>query len=263
MKIYRIKNWDRLYENNRSRTVKSLAWVPVPNKHDGEGYCTVMSHPKAAEIFTAWVLMLQVASRCHPRGTLVRDNGTPLTPEALAVRTRGKAEWFAQALEFLAKEDIGWIEATEEPAQQLPDQPDTTLPPDCQAGDEEGKGREENEGKSSAAGAAPASDEEWLASLQSNEAYKGIDVKGEYAKMVNWCQVKGKQPTRRYFINWLNHAGQSAHPVWVQIKNLEEKLMKHPANRESIYFKRDCTDAQKAEFAALKAKLAQLKEQNG
>ena len=37
MILYRIKNWDERYENNRSRRVKDLQWVPTPNHHDGDG----------------------------------------------------------------------------------------------------------------------------------------------------------------------------------------------------------------------------------
>lgn len=61
----------------------------------------------------------------------------------------------------------------------------------------------------STAGAVPASEvgeEAWIDSLKSNPAYTGIDVAREHAKMVQWCEVSGKQPTRRRFINWLNRA---------------------------------------------------------
>ncbi|MHC1766140.1 MAG: hypothetical protein AB9869_17870 [Verrucomicrobiia bacterium] len=50
------------------------------------------------------------------------------------------------------------------------------------------------------------SDEEWLASLGADPAYEGISVPTEYAKMVRWCEVNKKQPTRRRFVNWLNRA---------------------------------------------------------
>jgi hypothetical protein len=141
MRFYRIKDWDGRYENNRSRTVKDLAWVAIPNRHDGEGYSMVMAHPKAAEIFTAWILMLQVASRCQPRGSLLRDNGSPHTPQSLALKTRAKVEWFVIAFEVLASDEIRWIECVETIENtgdaldcQLPDSV-VTVP--CQSGDEE------------------------------------------------------------------------------------------------------------------------------
>ena len=49
-----------------------------------------------------------------------------------------------------------------------------------------------------------ACDEEFLEELQRNPAYSMFDVKVIYHRMVAWCSVKGKDPTRRRFINWLN-----------------------------------------------------------
>lgn len=48
------------------------------------------------------------------------------------------------------------------------------------------------------------SDEEWMQSLTVNPAYGHINVPAEFGKMAAWCQVKGKQPTRSRFLNWLN-----------------------------------------------------------
>lgn len=108
--LYRIKNWEELYENNRSRKVKDLQWVPTPNRHDGDGFIHIMSLPDASEVYAGWMLILQVASRCHPRGTLVRGNGTPHTAASLAAKTRGRVEWFEKALTALRDEEVGWLE---------------------------------------------------------------------------------------------------------------------------------------------------------
>jgi hypothetical protein len=148
VKLYRILDWEKIYENNRSRTVKDLAWVAIPNRHDGEGYSMIMAHPKAAEIFAAWILMLQVASRCQPRGSLVRDNGRPHTPQSLALKTRAKAEWFVTALQVLSSDEIGWIECEEMP-ENIGDAPHCHPPVSvptaaCQSGDEEQNGMEWN-----------------------------------------------------------------------------------------------------------------------
>lgn len=47
-------------------------------------------------------------------------------------------------------------------------------------------------------------DSEFLAECKSNDAYKGIDVDRELAKMRAWCTVNGKQESKRRFVNWLN-----------------------------------------------------------
>jgi hypothetical protein len=106
--LYRINNWSALFENNRSRQCDKLSWVPVPNSHDGENYSMLMDQPNAAELYTAWILMLQVASKCNPRGTLTRGNGQPHDARSLAVKTRARAEWFTAALNYLTS-NTDWL----------------------------------------------------------------------------------------------------------------------------------------------------------
>lgn len=53
---------------------------------------------------------------------------------------------------------------------------------------------------------AKFNDREWLSFLATQSCYTGIDVAREYAKMVLWCQVNRKKPSRARFINWLNKA---------------------------------------------------------
>lgn len=104
---YRVRDWDARYENAQSRKCVTLNWVPVPARHDSERYCELISLENGAEIYTAWILCLQVAARSDRRGWLLRSDGTPHTPETLELKTRGKAEWFRFALPYLAK--IGWL----------------------------------------------------------------------------------------------------------------------------------------------------------
>ncbi len=101
MKLYKIRDWDSYFENNRSRYIESLTWVAIPNKHQGEHYSKIITHQDGAIIFAAWVLIIQVASKCRPRGVLVRDDGTPLDTESLSLKTRAPKEWFETALSFL------------------------------------------------------------------------------------------------------------------------------------------------------------------
>ncbi len=60
--------------------------------------------------------------------------------------------------------------------------------------------------KGSANGSRPQSVEDWLKELESDKTYAGIDVRREYGKMLAWCNVRGKQSTKRRFVNWLNQA---------------------------------------------------------
>jgi len=104
MKLYKIRDWDRLFENNRSREIKSLTFVLFPNRHDGENFSAIMAHKNGAEIFSAWCLILQVASKCDPRGTLLRGGKKPHDSASLALKTRAPEKWFKLALEFLESE---------------------------------------------------------------------------------------------------------------------------------------------------------------
>lgn len=134
MKLYSIRRWDELFENNRSRTVSDLSWVKIPNRHDGENYSTIITHKKGAEIFAAWILIVQVASRCQPRGTLLRDNKKPHTPLSLSIKTRAPKDWFELALDFLEKE-TDWLDIQHVAGECQETVRQVTC--DCQAGDEE------------------------------------------------------------------------------------------------------------------------------
>lgn len=112
MNLYQIRDWDRTYENNRTRELKQLAWVPIPNKQDGDGYTAIMSLENGPAIFGAWIACVQIASRCDPRGTLVRDGGKPHDSHSLARMSRMPAGLIEEMLSALSGEDINWLTIT-------------------------------------------------------------------------------------------------------------------------------------------------------
>ncbi len=65
---------------------------------------------------------------------------------------------------------------------------------------------ETKKNKEGANGSRPQSVEDWLKELEADKTYQGIDVRREYGKMLAWCNVRRKQPTKRRFINWINGA---------------------------------------------------------
>ena len=107
--IYRIKDWDQLYEKAQTRKCKAMNWVAVPNRHDGAGYASIAAHERSCELFTAWILILEVASKMPTRGLLFKD-GRPVTTRDLAKRTRFPEEIFALAFSVLVQPEIGWLE---------------------------------------------------------------------------------------------------------------------------------------------------------
>lgn len=104
-----VKDWNTLFENAASRKLKGLGWVPIPNSHDSLAYCRMMSRKDGPEIFAAWILIVQLASRCSERGILASSDGRPYCPEEMAVKTRGPERIFTLALPYLCS--AGWLES--------------------------------------------------------------------------------------------------------------------------------------------------------
>ena len=105
---YRVCRWDELYENNRTREYKTLAWWPCPNDLGTDNYTAILDHPDGAAHYGAWTAILCVASTTKPRGLLVRENGAPHDATSLARITRMPFSVFEAALpRFL---DIGLLE---------------------------------------------------------------------------------------------------------------------------------------------------------
>lgn len=123
MLLYRIANWDSHFENNRTRELKGMSWVPIPNKMDGDGYTELLEHVDGAAHYGAWVAIVLVASKCDPRGTLLRSTGTPHDPVTLSRISRLPPEVFESALPRLVQ--IGWVTAEEigtEPVREIAQQ---------------------------------------------------------------------------------------------------------------------------------------------
>lgn len=131
--MLRVTDWHKHFENNRTRELKRLEWVPMPTKQDGDGYTELLDHPDGAAHFGCWCAIVEVAAKCQPRGVLARapvpipqEGATPSQasagrvqrahdPDSLARMTGIKAEILAIAISRLLH--IGWLETFEpEPA---------------------------------------------------------------------------------------------------------------------------------------------------
>lgn len=113
MSVYRVKNWAELYEKAQTRKCKDMKWVAVPNKMDGSGYALVAAHQRNCELFTAWILILEVASKMPTRRLLFK-NGKPVGPPELSRRTRFSEDIFHLAFQILVEPDIDWLERVAE-----------------------------------------------------------------------------------------------------------------------------------------------------
>ena len=106
---YRVKDWDKHFEKAESRRCKNMLWVAMPTKHDGSGFRRVASYHRAAELFAAWILIVETAAKMPTRGLLFKD-GKALTAKDLHYRTGFPEEIFVMALDKLVEPEIGWLE---------------------------------------------------------------------------------------------------------------------------------------------------------
>lgn len=114
MEILRIRNWDDNFENNRTRELKNISWVPVPNSFDGDGFTVLTNHKNGIQHYGAWILILGVASKCEMRGTLLRRNKKPHDSASLSRMTGVSKEIFDEVIPRLLDNEIGWLEIVDE-----------------------------------------------------------------------------------------------------------------------------------------------------
>jgi hypothetical protein len=110
--MLRIRDWAARYENNRTRDMKRMFWVPVRCDLSEDGYVELLDHPDGPVHFAAWVILLLIGALCTPRGTLTRDNGRPHDAASLARLSRIPREAFDAAIPRLLA--ISWLEETQE-----------------------------------------------------------------------------------------------------------------------------------------------------
>jgi hypothetical protein len=155
------------------------------------------------QVFCGWCLIIQVASKMPTRGVLIDEDGA-LTASDLSAKTGYPEAIFTQALLALCRPDIAWMEEVDWPQNGESPATSRNFPPEGNR--REGKGTEGQEKKCSRADARPPSitDAQWLGLLKADATYAGIDIDREYGKMLRWCEVNNRKPTRRRFMNWLN-----------------------------------------------------------
>ncbi len=101
------------------------------------------------------------------------------------------------------KRDISVKEQTRLRVQRSRSNANVTLHSNSNSNSKNNKKEKEEEKKATT---AAVSDDQWLDSLQSNPAYKLLQVRTEYARAQVWAETNKRQCTRRFFVNWLNRA---------------------------------------------------------
>jgi hypothetical protein len=212
--LYKIRDWEKSFDHrDTARTEGPLKWVKVPTKTDTYGFRRIAMEKDATDILAAWYLILGIAAKQerNERGLLSRG-GEPLTPEDLAMMTGFNSRIFARTLAFLSQGKDPWLvaqvcEKSQEFAKNATrldySRVDENRLEEMTAGDSAEVSAPQPVQSVSDAG---QSDAEWLESLKSNPAYRGIDVAREHAKALVWAAENKKQMSRRRFVNWLNRA---------------------------------------------------------
>lgn len=232
-----IVDWGKHYENYRTRELKALSWVPLPNKHDGDGYTELVNHPNGAAHFGAWCALVQLASRCHNgdtsvvstekhrfnakydstdhpfgRGILLRENGEGHDERSLERITRIPSEVWKEALPRLLS--IGWIK-NYEPTEQSPiEHRDSTDVAPLNGIEWNGKNGREGTVSTPVAPtrrtvSAPSMFYDFSESLWHGisdeqvalwgEAYPAVDIDLELRQIGEWCKSNGARGKKQ---NW-------------------------------------------------------------
>lgn len=187
---YQVVDWDKWYENSKSRERKACSFVCLPNKQHGLGFARIMSEPDGMEIYGIWVCILCACSQqAAPRaGFLTLDGhraGTAWAPEDLALKFHraGFADKIARALEVLSSEKVGWLRIVQSarlvPAKCPPATRD--VPDQCPVSALEEKRREEKRSTHThSAGARPfqASDEAERPSATNRQNFPEVAIPG-------------------------------------------------------------------------------------
>ena len=241
MKVYRIVDWEKNYECNRTREVKEVRWIPVPVKQDGYGYCVLTATNGAARL-GAWLAILQTAAKSQVRGTLLRDGRHAHTAESIALKARISAKDVEDAINVCLGHDVGWIEVIdiEGDTPKEEEQPATfsqegaTRSRKCAlhnstlhnktvqdmvggVGDATVPQPDKHSTAQSVADDRPGrrsppamADADWVGKNSEEYRAQGVDVEREHVKATQWCKANGKPLTVRRFVNWLNRSIDSA-----------------------------------------------------
>lgn len=110
MTCYRIKAWDAVFENNRSRQFEEPSYVNWPVRRDSEGFASLMRDAAGMAAFGLFGALVQWLGRqpaqCRRTGYLYDDKGA-MTPQRFAARMAAPLADVSAAWERLVA--IGWL----------------------------------------------------------------------------------------------------------------------------------------------------------
>ena len=107
--IFRIKQWQKLYETHETKKYKRLGWIKSPCDLQSTGLSIIREHDDAAGIIGVWVLLRKyAASREAPRDGVIGRIDSPLSLRAIAIAIGLPEQIVVTAMPILVS--VGWIE---------------------------------------------------------------------------------------------------------------------------------------------------------
>ncbi len=228
--VYQVRDWDRHFENFKSRTVDRCGYVCTPNKQHGEGLTYILSLNDGLSIYGVFNLILGACSQHgKPReGWLTNDGtaqGKPWTASSLSIRWRQTVQVVVRALEVLSSSEVGWLIA--HPVSEAGYQTDTAVSGNgMELKGKEGKGKQVSTPVSSEPD-VPASEpfaefpvvgrgsKAWLLTVAYVAELAGdfpnLDVPQQCRSARAWALANpSKRKTAkgmpRFLVNWMNEA---------------------------------------------------------
>ncbi len=112
---YQIKDWNKHFENHKSREHDICNWVAMPNKQDGLGPRRLLSAPNGVAFFGVWCLTLQRCSKQRkPRLGWLTENGksdgVPWSFYDLKLLWGIDTPLIFETFQLLTDEKIGWMQ---------------------------------------------------------------------------------------------------------------------------------------------------------
>lgn len=112
--LYQIVDWNKHFENSKSRQRGRCGFVCLPNRQGGLGFRSIMAEPDGRAIYGAWCALLAYLSRQeNPReGWLTLDGkekGTRLTAADLARLWGAPTTEIYRVFQVTTRPDIAWI----------------------------------------------------------------------------------------------------------------------------------------------------------
>jgi hypothetical protein len=112
LRLLRIRDWGKNFEKSDAKKLKSLSWVSLPTDLLDIRYRILIDHPEGAAHFAAWIAIVEIASACTVRGTLM-EGGMVLNARHLSIKSGLPTEIFEAAIPRLL--ELRWLEEVSKP----------------------------------------------------------------------------------------------------------------------------------------------------